>query len=151
MFIRLLPLKQIVFGFPNDPEFHKKEPNAMETLEKMEGLVQYLSEIKEIEEYLIIKATAFNTLEYLPKIKPIEDKIEESKQDGDESEEEEDDLERFSEIFEAPSNDIIKEYEREIESLRANLCLSESLLSKVVNFQPAQIVEDDWEEESQDE
>ncbi|KAE9551147.1 hypothetical protein FO519_005634 [Halicephalobus sp. NKZ332] len=140
LLIRVLPLKQIVLGFPYQAKFLKEDTDISKTLELIGEVVQYLAEVKEIDEELIIKATALNALEYLPTIKSIHKKLEALKEiKSNKQSETEKEFEYLSEIFETTSMSIIQKYEKEIESLKAKLQLSESLFNKISNFQIPEI------------
>ncbi|KAE9547525.1 hypothetical protein FO519_009263, partial [Halicephalobus sp. NKZ332] len=138
---RVLPLNQVVIGFPHRKKFLKEDVDPSKTLELIKEIIEYLAAVKEIDEDLIIRATAFNSLKYLPKIKIINENVEAlKKRISEQQSETEKEFQYLSEVFDTTTNDIIQEYEKEIESLKDKLQHSESLFNKIANFKLPGIV-----------
>lgn len=126
MLTRVLPLNQVVIGFPHREKFLKEDVDPSKTLELIKEIIEYLAAVKEIDEDLVIRATAFNSIKYLPKIKIINENVEALKKSTSEQQSErEKEFQYLSEVFDTTSNDIIQEYEKEIESLKDKLQRSE--------------------------
>lgn len=70
-FIKILPLKQFLLCSPNDEEALKKEPDVLNMLEKMDKLIEWIAEVKDLTFEQIIFATANNACRLMLKLKKI--------------------------------------------------------------------------------